>query len=88
MSVQSIQRLKVVLGLLLGLGIGAFCRAMGIPSPAPPLMAGALLVFAMTSGYAVTDWWLGSGGAKHRDNCGGPDGAIKSGTPKPLDRSH
>lgn len=71
------QRVKIGLGLLLGLGIGAVCRALGIPSPAPPVMAGALLVFAMTSGYVATDLWLSHGAAQHFDDCGGPDGSVK-----------
>ncbi len=81
MSGAAGRRLKIVLGLMLGLAIGALCRAVGIPSPAPPVLAGALLVFAMTSGYAATDRWLGAGRAKHRENCGGPDGSVKGEAP-------
>lgn len=40
-------------GAVLGLMIGAVCRACDIPSPAPPTPIGALLVVAMTGGYVV-----------------------------------
>ena len=72
------QRVKIGLGLLLGLGIGALCRLFAIPSPAPSGIAGALLVVAMTLGYSAADWWLGRGAAQHKGLCGGPDGSIKS----------
>lgn len=41
----------LLIGCVLGLVIGAICRACDIPSPAPPTPIGALLVVAMTSGY-------------------------------------
>ena len=72
------QQFKIVLGLLLGLAIGAVCRLLDLPSPAPPVLAGAGLVVAMTLGYSLTDWWLGGDAAQHRENCGGPDGSLKS----------
>jgi len=78
MNAASSQRVKVALGLLLGFGIGAFCRWQGIPSPAPPVFAGAMLVVAMTLGYSGTDRWLGLARAKHAHLCGGPDGSIKA----------
>ncbi|TWI64255.1 XapX domain-containing protein [Pseudoduganella lurida] len=43
----------LVIGAVLGLALGAICRACDIPSPAPPTPIGALLVVAMTSGYVV-----------------------------------
>jgi XapX domain-containing protein len=46
----------LVIGSLLGLAIGAVCRACDIPSPAPPTPIGALLVVAMTCGYVVGGW--------------------------------
>lgn len=60
---------KVALGLLFGIAIGALCRLFEIPSPAPPVLTGALLVVAMTTGYVVLDRWLsgradGSGGSE------------------------
>lgn len=47
----------LLIGSLLGLAIGAICRACDIPSPAPPTPIGALLVVAMTSGYVVGGWF-------------------------------
>ena len=44
-----------IVGLLLGLAIGAGCRILNIPSPAPPKLSGALLVVAMTVGFIVAD---------------------------------
>jgi XapX domain-containing protein len=47
--------LKTVIGLLLGLLIGVFCRWFDVPVPSPPKLIGALLVVAMTVGYITTD---------------------------------
>ena len=47
--------MKIILGLLLAFGIGALCKLTGIPVPAPPVIVGALLVVAMTSGYLLVD---------------------------------
>ena len=49
---------KIILGLLLGFLIGAGCRWLDIPVPSPPSLVGALLVVAMTLGYAATDRYL------------------------------
>lgn len=76
------QRFKVALGLLLGLGIGAICRWFDIPSPAPPVLAGAGLVVAMTLGYSAVDRWLRGDTAEHRANCGGPDGLPRGKSPE------
>ncbi|GAB3097904.1 hypothetical protein GCM10027159_18600 [Lysobacter terrae] len=40
-------------GIVAALLIGAGCRALDIPSPAPPKLQGALLVVAMTLGYLL-----------------------------------
>jgi len=69
---------RISLGLFLGLSIGALCRWIDIPSPAPPVLEGALLVVAMTLGYVGTDRWLTQREARHRHLCGGPDGSLKS----------
>jgi XapX domain-containing protein len=53
--------LQIVLGLVMAFGIGAFCRWVDIPSPAPPKLVGALLVVAMTIGFLVTDGLLAGG---------------------------
>lgn len=42
-----------IVGILAALLIGAGCRVLDIPSPAPPKLQGALLVVAMTSGYLL-----------------------------------
>ena len=46
--------MKALLGLTLAFAIGFACKAFGIPSPAPPVTLGALLVVAMTTGYGRT----------------------------------
>ena len=40
--------MKSAIGLALAFAVGFICRAFGIPSPAPPVILGALLVMAMT----------------------------------------
>jgi XapX domain-containing protein len=55
---------KTLLGLVLGLAIGALCRTLEIPSPAPPVLQGALLVLAMTLGHLGADRWLASATSK------------------------
>lgn len=50
---------EIVIGLGLGLLIGAGCRWFDIPLPAPPRIVGALLVVAMTLGFLGTDLALG-----------------------------
>lgn len=67
----------MLIGLLLGLGIGFGCRWLGIPAPAPPLLVGALLVVAMTSGYLMVDRVLAHRPARHQENCGGPTGETQ-----------
>jgi len=42
-----------MIGLVVGLLIGAGCRYFDIPSPAPPRLIGALLLVAMTFGFVV-----------------------------------
>lgn len=79
MSPQAKANAKVALGLLLGFAIGFGCRAAGVPVPAPPALAGALLVVAMTLGYAIADRLLARrGAAVQATNCGGPTGAPPS----------
>jgi len=69
--------MKSLLGLALAFAIGFACRAFGIPSPAPPVIVGALLVVAMTIGYLLVDRAL-NGTAKHALDCGGPSGLAPS----------
>ena len=40
-----------LVGLTVGLLIGAACRYFDIPSPAPPRLIGACLLVAMTLGF-------------------------------------
>ncbi|HEY0334940.1 MAG TPA: DUF1427 family protein [Stenotrophomonas sp.] len=68
---------RLVVGLLLGLAIGFACRALGVPVPAPPALVGALLVVAMTSGYALADRFLARREAIHIHDCGGPSGRAR-----------
>jgi XapX domain-containing protein len=67
--------IRFVIGLLLGFGIGFGCRWLGIPSPAPPVLTGALLVVAMTAGYVLADRYLAPKSAANRRNYGGPTGS-------------
>ena len=78
MSASIVERIKTGLGLLLGLAIGAGCRYLEVPSPAPPVLQGALLVVAMTLGYIAADRWLCHRAPKNLSLCGGPDGSTQS----------
>lgn len=81
---------KSLCGLVLAFAIGSACRAFGIPSPAPPVILGALLVVAMTVGYLLVDRIMNRP-AVHSGNCGGPSGvtatdaAHSSSTPDATD---
>jgi XapX domain-containing protein len=48
-----------LIGIMVGLGVGAGCRYFDIPSPAPPRVVGALLLIAMTLGVLSADLVLG-----------------------------
>jgi XapX domain-containing protein len=52
--------IKVSMGLLLALLIGAGCRFFDVPIPGPPKLVGALLLVAMTTGYVAVDKLLAS----------------------------
>ncbi len=47
--------MKPALGITIGFALGFGCRYFGIPSPAPPVLFGALLVMAMTLGHTLID---------------------------------
>lgn len=47
-----------LVGIGLGLVIGAGCRWLDIPLPAPPRLPGALLVVMMTLGFLAADHML------------------------------
>ena len=51
--------LKTALGFVLAFAIGAACRWIDIPVPAPNKLVGALLVLAITLGYLAADRALG-----------------------------
>jgi XapX domain-containing protein len=70
--------MKIFLGLLLALGIGGLCRLAGVPLPAPPLLIGAMLVVAMSTGYVATDKLARHREAKNRAYCGGPVGGSRT----------
>jgi XapX domain-containing protein len=53
--------IAAIIGLLLGLIIGAGCRLFDIPSPAPPRLIGACLLLAMTVGFVTADHLLPPG---------------------------
>lgn len=71
--------MKIIIGLFLGLIIGAGCRWLDIPVPSPPKLVGALLVVAMTLGYMGADMLIvrnfaHRGKATTEHLCGGPTG--------------
>lgn len=70
--------MTALIGIVVGFGIGLACRLLGIPSPAPPAIEGALLVLAMTGGYLAADRWLARRAATTRHLCGGPDGRTRN----------
>ena len=45
--------ISLLTGVVLGTVVGALCRWLDIPSPAPPSPIGALLVVAMTAGFVT-----------------------------------
>jgi XapX domain-containing protein len=66
--------MKILLGFVLAIGIGILCRLAGVPLPAPPVLIGALLVVAMSTGYTLTDRFARHREAANRVHCGGPTG--------------
>ncbi len=65
--------MKALLGIAVAFAVGFVCRVLGIPSPAPPALTGALLVLAMTVGYRLTDRLMAKR-ALNAANCAGPSG--------------
>ncbi len=72
-----IQTIKIAIGLALGFAIGLICHLGGIPSPAPPVLPGALLVLSMTIGWTLTDRWFAHRPKLNEANCAGPVGVSK-----------
>jgi XapX domain-containing protein len=52
--------IQALIGVMLGLAIGAACRWLDLPLPAPPRLVGALLVVTMTLGFLAADLALPS----------------------------
>jgi XapX domain-containing protein len=50
--------MKIAAAFIIALAIGAISRWARIPSLAPQAIVGALLIVAMTAGYALTDRYL------------------------------
>jgi len=69
--------MKVLIGLVVSVIVGAGCRFFDVPVPSPPVIPGALLVLAMTLGYSGTDRLLNgrAEAATTSHLCGGPTGA-------------
>jgi XapX domain-containing protein len=72
---------KLFVGVILGLLIGASCRWFDIPVPSPPKLGEVLLVVAMTVGYLITDKVIATrfssrGTASTQQLCGGPTGWV------------
>ena len=65
---------KLLIGITLGFAIGFACAWFGLPSPAPPALAGAVLVLAMTVGYDLADRRLADRPSTSAPDCGGPKG--------------
>lgn len=65
---------KFAIGLALGFAIGLGCALLGIPVPAPPVLAGALLVVTMTVGWLLAERFLARRAATQATHCGGPQG--------------
>ena len=72
---------KTWLGFGLAFFIGVVCRVANIPLPAPPVLIGALLVVAMTTGYVLTDRIATDRAATQRSRCGGPTGDVAGDRP-------
>lgn len=53
--------MSALIGMGLGLAIGAGCQVFKLPLPAPPKLTGAMLVVFMTLGFLGTDHALTQG---------------------------
>lgn len=54
--------MKIALGLTLAFLIGAGCRWLDLPVPAPNRLLGALLVLSVTLGYTLADYYFSRSG--------------------------
>lgn len=51
---------RYLAGFFVAFFLGAFCRYVKIPSPAPQALVGSLLVVTVTLGYLAMDHFLAS----------------------------
>ena len=68
--------MKMVLGLALGFGVGFIAAVFSLPSPSPPVLMGAGLVFSMTLGHIAMDKYMLSRGKKQTSKQGAQEGAT------------
>lgn len=70
--------IKICIGLVLGFAVGLFCGWAGIPSPAPPVIPGALVVVSMTLGFIAVNAVATGRSHTTRHLSGGPTGKPHS----------
>jgi len=68
--------MKFAIGLAISFAVGVFCRYFDIPVGSPPVIPGAVLVLAMTLGYASANTLLNRRNQPSTTShlCGGPTG--------------
>jgi len=67
--------IRIAIGFVLSFVIGAGCRYFDIPAASPPVVPGALIVLAMTSGYSSMDRIVRKERVATTEHlCGGPTG--------------
>ncbi len=49
---------KLIIGFTVAFLLGAMCRYLGVPIPAPPTIIGVMLILAVTCGAMAVDWYL------------------------------
>jgi XapX domain-containing protein len=80
--------MKFVIGFIISFAVGVGCRYFDIPVGSPAVIPGALIVFAMTAGYASTNRIMNARGrdATTAHLCGGPSGkSVARGEPTQAD---
>lgn len=50
--------MKEFVSILIALVIGAGCRYLSVPVPAPPTLFGVFLIFCITFGYIMMDRFM------------------------------
>jgi len=70
--------MRFTIGLIISFAVGVGCRYFDIPVGSPSAIPGALIVLAMTAGYACTNQVLNARNklATTAHLCGGPTGRI------------